>query len=56
MCDTLCIKIIAQSGASSVVCLLLLRLEQSYEGVRIGSISVPNVTVADDLELLACDQ
>ena len=32
---------------------LLLQLEQRYSGAKIGSISIPPVTVADDLALLA---
>ncbi|MEW8547951.1 MAG: reverse transcriptase family protein, partial [Candidatus Thiodiazotropha sp.] len=35
---------------------MLLQLEERYDGVKIGSISVPHVTVADDLALLAQDQ
>ena len=32
---------------------LLLQLEERYSGVKIGSISIPHVTVADDLALLS---
>ena len=32
---------------------VLLQLEQRYSGAKIGSISIPHVTVADDLALLA---
>ena len=35
---------------------LLLQLEKRYSGVRIGSISIPHITVADDLALLAKDK
>ena len=31
---------------------LLLQLEQRYIGVKIGSINIPHITVADDLALL----
>ena len=32
---------------------LLLQLEEGYSGIKIGSISIPHVTVADDLAILA---
>ena len=32
---------------------LLLQLEKGYSGIKIGSISIPHVTVADDLVILA---
>ena len=32
---------------------LLLHLEKNYSGMKIGSISIPHITVADDLALLA---
>ena len=32
---------------------LLLQLEKGYSGIKIGSISIPHVTVADDLAILA---
>ena len=35
---------------------LLLHLEQRYTGVKIGSISIPHVTVADDIAVLSAEQ